>query len=347
MYVDDLVSSIPSSNSAISLYHQLVELFYRGGFQAAQIQLWTDISSWFHIQGKNNISDCLSRGLTPLQFISYTLWKSGPDWLKLCPAEWPISTVVEEEYLPESKVVSLIAVEDINNNPLVVLIRRHSKWIKLLKSMVYVVRFLKLLPNMVSISVSDLGVAELTLIKIIQHLHFKSEIHLLREDNFPSSLKHLRPFLKDDIIRVGGRLCNSNLNFDTQHPVLLPKRDPLVDLLIDHYHSSNLHTGPNLVLSLLRLRYWILSARSVVRYRIQNCNTCFRLKPKPQIPLMGNLPTCRVQESKLFLRTGCDYVGVIERIYPGRDNIIRVVDVRTKYGTYKRPVNKVCPLPVQ
>lgn len=33
MYVDDLVTSVSSNRSAFTLYHQLVELFNRGGFQ--------------------------------------------------------------------------------------------------------------------------------------------------------------------------------------------------------------------------------------------------------------------------------------------------------------------------
>ncbi|CAG9813428.1 unnamed protein product [Phaedon cochleariae] len=35
-------------------------------------------------------------------------------------------------------------------------------------------------------------------------------------------------------------------------------------------------------------------------------------------------------------------LGKIEKIYPGRDNIIRVVDVKTKNGIFRRPVNKLC-----
>ncbi|KAJ8939800.1 hypothetical protein NQ318_022731 [Aromia moschata] len=33
MYVDDFVSSVPSTSQAVELYHQLVEMFQTGGFQ--------------------------------------------------------------------------------------------------------------------------------------------------------------------------------------------------------------------------------------------------------------------------------------------------------------------------
>lgn len=67
-----------------------------------------------------------------------------------------------------------------------------------------------------------------------------------------SSLRKLRPILHEDILRVGGRLVHSQLDFDSKHRILLPKKYHFVNLLIDYYHRSNLHTGPNLVLSLLR-----------------------------------------------------------------------------------------------
>ncbi|XP_073942509.1 uncharacterized protein [Choristoneura fumiferana] len=37
--------------------------------------------------------------------------------------------------------------------------------------------------------------------------------------------------------------------------------------------------------------------------------------------------------------------GRVEAVHPGRDNVVRVVTVRTQSGVYKRPVNKLCPLP--
>lgn len=38
--------------------------------------------------------------------------------------------------------------------------------------------------------------------------------------------------------------------------------------------------------------------------------------------------------------------GLITEIHPGRDNLIRVVSVKTATGTLKRPIAKICPLPI-
>lgn len=110
------------------------------------------------------------------------------------------------------------------------------------------------------------------------------------------------------MLRVGGRLNHSQLNFDKKHPILLPN-DRITLLLIEHYHKANLHTGPALLLALLRQKFWILSARNLVRKIVHNCNICFKLKPRFTNPQMGDLPAIRVSQVKSFVHTAVDYAG--------------------------------------
>ena len=37
-------------------------------------------------------------------------------------------------------------------------------------------------------------------------------------------------------------------------------------------------------------------------------------------------------------------LGIIVAVYPGQDDRVRVVDVKTGGQIYKRPANKMCPL---
>jgi hypothetical protein len=39
-------------------------------------------------------------------------------------------------------------------------------------------------------------------------------------------------------------------------------------------------------------------------------------------------------------------LGKIEALHPGKDNLVRVVSVKTKAGTFKRAVQKICVLPI-
>lgn len=40
-------------------------------------------------------------------------------------------------------------------------------------------------------------------------------------------------------------------------------------------------------------------------------------------------------------------LGRVVKIYPGPVDIVRVVDVKTAVGIYKRPVNRICLLPFE
>jgi len=99
------------------------------------------------------------------------------------------------------------------------------------------------------------------------------------------------------------------LSFDQQHPLILPKRHHITTLIIEDIHTKNLHASGQLLLSLLRQRFWIPDGRNVVRKAIQKCFTCFRLKASTATQLMGQLPEERVKPTRPFTNAGVDYAG--------------------------------------
>jgi len=108
---------------------------------------------------------------------------------------------------------------------------------------------------------------------------------------------------------VGGRLQNSELNFDQQHPLILPKGHHITTLIIEDTHNKNLHAGGQLLLSLLRQKFWIPDGRNVVRKATYKCLTCMRLKASTATQLMGQLPGERVTPTRPFTNSGVDYAG--------------------------------------
>lgn len=59
-----------------------------------------------------------------------------------------------------------------------------------------------------------------------------------------SKLLSLNPFLdNEDILRVGDRLRNASLPYDSKHPILLPKNHVLTKFIIRNEHIKNLHSG--------------------------------------------------------------------------------------------------------
>jgi hypothetical protein len=283
--------------------------------RVAKIQKNLTPDCFFHVSGKENPSDCLSRGLTPSQLLTHPLWLQGPPWARLEQSQWPIKPFVasSEAEMPERKIIALPATTQLAEEPvLYTLSKRMSSWQRYLRVIVYVLRFAKLLLSKGSVTVDDMRAAELGAIKAIQSVHFPEYVEGGRagKDNSSKAIQKLRPFVTDGLLRVGGRLENSNLTFDHKHPFLLPRKDHVVNLIIDYTHRKNCHAGEKHLLSLLRLRYWILSARIIVRSRVQSCVPCFKARPKGITPpTMANLPECRLQISKAFAHTGVDLCG--------------------------------------
>lgn len=48
----------------------------------------------------------------------------------------------------------------------------------------------------------------------------------------------------------------------------------------------------------------------MVRSVLSKCVACFKAKRVEPIPLMGNLPSCRVQQVKVFELVGVDFAGL-------------------------------------
>lgn len=278
-----------------------------------KIQENIDKKSWFYCQGTDNPADLATRGLTPTELMSQDcIWFTGPSWLSLTDIEPYLKPVQVMNSVPEEKKSVFISVDNQSNcsytffSPI---FQKYSSWSKLQKTFVYVLRFAKLLPHGGVPTHTDLQVAEHFILKIVQKHHFKT-LYLSDPQSYLPNLRKLDPFIEGGLVRVGGRLVHSNLEYEQKHPLLLPQKDHVVSLLVKHYHEHNLHTGSGLLFSLLRNNYWILGARNLVRKIVRSCNHCFRRKPEARQPFMGNLPDYRVQPAvKAFVHTGMDMAG--------------------------------------
>jgi hypothetical protein len=163
------------------------------------------------------------------------------------------------------------------------------------------------------LSREELDSALLKIIKKAQEAEFASELKCLQEKNpLPrkSKLLQLDPFLDArGVLRVGGRLKNSNLSENQKHQVILPHQHPLTTLIIQNCHFTNLHAGFQLLWSTLRRDYWILRARDTIRHLVRRCVTCRKVRAETAQQLMGSLPSPRVNPGRPFEHCGLDYAG--------------------------------------
>ncbi|XP_072375734.1 uncharacterized protein [Diabrotica undecimpunctata] len=326
-----------------------------------KIQNMSTNFKWLYINSKENPADCLSRGLEPNDIELHPLWFTGPKMLldkNFAHNELPVQFPYP---MPEQKEIK------------------------------------DLISNIV----------------------------------LKSPLSTLSPFVDGDgLLRVGGRLHNSNILYTQKHPIILPKASHVTDLIIRHEHLKLLHAGPSYspvfgglweagvksakyhikrVMGTNELTYeqfntlivqveGILNSRplmamsqdptnleyltpghfligapitsfpepditEVPKNRIKFWNLCTQMQQhfwkkwhQDYLTQLQNRPKWKnklpnLKEDMLVLLKEDNIpsfkwaLARITKVIPGKDKMVRVVEVKTKNGTYVRSVTKVAVLP--
>ena len=125
-----------------------------------------------------------------------------------------------------------------------------------------------------------------------------------------SSIFGLDPVLVDRILTVGGRLHHASLPEDAKHQIILPKDHHVTNLIVWHYHFASGHSGREHLPSLLRSKFWVIRANSVVRKLLANCFSCRWRQAPVCCQKMADLPKERVTPRQPpFSHVGIDYFG--------------------------------------
>ena len=162
----------------------------------------------------------------------------------------------------------------------------------------------------------ELVQSKLMLIHCVQVSAFPDEYEALSNKPKPkpvpsnSSIKKLIPFLNenDNLLRVGGRLQQSELSEDEKHPIIIP-RGHFATLLVRHMHLSHKHAGVNSMMTLLRNNYKVVGARPVCKTVKRFCVSCQRQDSDAYKQIQAPLPAMRVKPSLPFTLTGVDHAG--------------------------------------
>ena len=76
---------------------------------------------------------------------------------------------------------------------------------------------------------------------------------------------------KEGALRVGGRLVNASLYYQSKNQLLLPHNHQVSRLLNMAHHQSVGHLGQEYELKRLRKKYWIIKGRAAVRKVLSGC----------------------------------------------------------------------------
>lgn len=285
----------------------------------SEIQSLTDPKSWRHVEGKQNPADCLSRGLDPEELRFHNLWWHGPSWLKNSKEHWPKNPNVRnpEDDMEKKSVKVLTTVVKRPNEFVLELLKRYSSFQLLLR----VTARIKTLsskdrPKQKILLLKEIEKEKVFWIKMAQQAAFSQEMNALinkKPLHGKSKLLSLYPFLDSNgLLRVGGRLKEAIIHYDSKHQIVIPKESHIAKLIINDAHLSTKHGGTQLTMSYTRTQYWIMDTKNTVRNQIRGCVICHRYKKETQEQLMGSLPGARVSMSRAFVHTGVDYADPMQ-----------------------------------
>ncbi|XP_022197772.1 uncharacterized protein LOC111054948 [Nilaparvata lugens] len=284
--------------------------------RVSTIQNLTADFTWKHVRTKHNPADLVSRGCTPATLINSSLWWNGPSWLSEPEATWNDITVNVAVLRPISTNATRVTPSVLSG-----IISKLSEYHRMVRATAYVLRFVHNLIHhkekdqhrLNDLSVEEIQSAEIQLIRTVQEEAFAEEIRQLKQGKelLPSSsLKALSPFIDNNsLLRVGGRLRQSDLPYDYKHQILLPSKHRFTHALIISYHRRVSHDGVQSTMAALRQRYWVISTRRTVKSVLKSCHLCFRFSKFRAEQIMGQLPPVRIQSDFPFFNSGIDYAG--------------------------------------
>lgn len=283
-----------------------------------EINNYLNVSQWLHIEGTDNPADCASRGIGPEELERHALWWNGPKCLKENRTTWSQELAIPTATLELKSSVKKSCFVILQEQGLEKYIKEYSSFKKLIRMVALQMRFIHNLRPLntkimnKTISTEELQQAQKRLIRLCQEKDFPQEVHHLKEKrpiNTKSGILSLNPFLDNEgTLRVGGRLEESDLTYESKHPMILAS-GPLTDLIISDAHHKSLHGGNRLTMNLVRESFWIVNLRRKVKKHIAKCVMCFRFRATVNEQIMANLPRARITETSPFTHTSVDYAG--------------------------------------
>lgn len=284
-----------------------------------------DYTQWNHVISADNPADCASRGMLPSEISEHSIWWYGPSWLSQTTIITKLHDFSTHE---EQRVIKTLACITTENEEFIW--KRFSDLNRMMRVLAYCRRVMNLRKPKHSrkcytkvLTVDEINEILKICVMKTQEMYFEDEIKEIKVRGWISTRSQLHtlcPILdEDNILRVGGRLRQANIKYETKHPIIIPKGSHLTKLLVLDAHKRTLHGGPQLMMNYLRSGFWIIRMRNEVKKIYRNCVTCLRYSKRNTTQLMGQLPQVRVQPSKPFKASGVDLAGPINiRVSPGR-----------------------------
>ena len=289
--------------------------------RVSQIHQLSEPRQWHFVPGDDNPADVLSRGCTAENIPD--IWRHGPEFLWDYKCNWPqlgeetnIAPDDLEICKPKSETRGCAVHTVVSDNTFEHPMSALMGYYRMQKVVSWLRRFMRYLKDKQvetgPVTCSEMRDAELCVLRYVQSSVYANEIRDLKADGKvkkSSSLYSLSPVLDNDLIVIGSRLSNAPISHRSKAPIILPSDHKISNMIVSEYHGY-CHLGTEWVLSRLRMRYWIIKARSLIKRTKHRCAICKRLYAAPMLQKMAELPIQRCQPDFVpFAFVGVDIFG--------------------------------------
>lgn len=309
-----------------------------------QIREKTETSQWRYVSSEENPSDTASRGAYAKDLVKGS-WFEAPDFLwkpDLPVFDNVISAVSTDDPELKRSQSFQVSIGSIVFTSISKRFEYFSDWHRLKKAVALCLKYKRILRSRAKGPVSLIGVdkvqikpqkvaveelrsAELEVLKVTQKEHFSDEIKMLmskatigsgrsRSRDWmlrASPLRKLDPFLDaQGVLRVGGRIDKASLPDNLKHPVILPRKSHVTNLVVQYFHIQVAHQGRGLTTNALRAAgFWVLGCSSAVKYLVSKCVICRKFRFASQGQKMADLPVDRLEPAPPFAYCAVDLFG--------------------------------------
>jgi hypothetical protein len=279
---------------------------------------------WNYVPSAANPADDASRGLDPAEFDIQHRWFSGPEFLKVS-TNWPTLPTLPpvEASDPEIRETIWVGLTQRETDAIDQLIVNRSKIYIIVNAVAYVFRLIgrkiRKRPGIGDLCPEEIEYARNFIFKRIQSNVYRQEVEDLRAGRAiekSSDLIKLSPYLDPNgILRVGGRIDKAPLPLNARHPIILPRKERVTELILSQLHRENAHLSAEQLHHEARKEYWIPKGRMTAKRVYDSCYLCRRKNAAGCTPKMADLPAFRLTCGlPPFTNTGVDYFGPIEVI---------------------------------
>ncbi|KYM75545.1 Galectin-4 [Atta colombica] len=195
-------------------------------------------------------------------------WITSPNFFRKWDEEhWPPSVFPRlDNDLPEQRKIRVLV--STFHSCIIDLLNKHSNLNKICRIIAYCLRLSKAYrEHRISTFVSPVETSTTLdcICRTMQQRAFYREYEVLVKNeivNTSSNILSLSSFLDESgLMRIGGKLKNSNLAFNACHSILLPRKYILTQRIIERERTRNLHADLQATMAFVRQHFWPLSLR--------------------------------------------------------------------------------------